>query len=172
MLGAAGPPMLAAVVVLSVVVSAMALLMMAPRLYIAMSQDGVFPSVLAVLNPVTKAPVRATAVLGSLASLIVIVGTFEQIVSLLVCTAMGFIALAAASLIVVRRRAPDVAVFRAPGYPLTTWLFVLLVVGVVALVAINRPLQAVVGFGLVALGWPAYSLVIATRRQPSSLPGN
>ena len=93
--------------VLSVVVSAMALLMMAPRLYIAMSSDGVFPSALASLHPVTRAPVRATAVLAVLASLFVMLGTFEQIVSFLVCTAMGFIALAAAALIVVRRRAPN-----------------------------------------------------------------
>ena len=46
MLGAAGPPVLAAVVLLSVVTSTMALLMMAPRLYVAMSLDGLFPVVL------------------------------------------------------------------------------------------------------------------------------
>jgi APA family basic amino acid/polyamine antiporter len=165
LLGAAGPPALAAVVVLSVVVSAMALIMMAPRLYLAMSQDGVFPSALAALNPVTKAPARATAVLAALASLFVLLGTFEQIVSFLVCTAMGFIALAAAALLVVRRRDPHAGAFRAPGYPLTTWIFVLLVAGVVALVAINRPAQAAAGFGLVALGWPAYSLFAPARRR-------
>jgi len=69
------------------------LLMMAPRLYVAMSQDRLFPASLARLNPSTQSPVRATAVLAVLASLLVMVGTFEQIVSFLVCTAMGFIAL-------------------------------------------------------------------------------
>jgi APA family basic amino acid/polyamine antiporter len=163
MLGPVGPRILAAVVVLSVVASAMALFMMAPRLYIAMSLDGLFPSALASINPATKAPVRATAVLAVLASGLVILGTFEQIVSFLICTAMGFIALAAAALIVVRRRAPDVRAFRAPGYPWTTGLFVLLVACVVALVAINRPLQAFAGFGIVALGWPAYRVFASTR---------
>jgi APA family basic amino acid/polyamine antiporter len=144
----------------------MALLMMAPRLYVAMSRDGLFPSALALPNPVTKAPVRATAVLAVLASLFVLIGTFEQIVSFLVCTAMGFIALAAAALIVVRRRAPDAGGgFRAPGFPVTTWLFVLLVASVVALVAINRPVQAIAGFGLVALGWPAYGVFLSPRRR-------
>lgn len=162
MLGPAGPRILAAVVVLSVVASAMALFMMAPRLYIAMSLDGLFPSALASIDPTTKAPVRATAVLAVLASGLVIVGTFEQIVSFLICTAMGFIALAAAALIVVRRRAPNVRAFRAPGYPWTTGLFVLLVACVVALVAVNRPLQALAGFGIVALGWPAYRVFVST----------
>jgi len=158
MLGPAGPQALAATVVLSVIVSAMALMIMAPRLYVAMSRDGLFPSALASLHPATHTPVRATAVLALLATVFVIIGSFEQIVSLLVCTAMGFIALAAAALIVVRRRAPDGGAFRAPGYPWTTALFVLLVAGVVALVAVNRPLQALVGFGVVALGWPAYGV--------------
>jgi hypothetical protein len=61
-------------------------------------------------------------------------------------------------LLVVRRRAPDAAAFKAPGYPWTVGLFVLLVAGVVALVAINRPLQGLTGFGIVALGWPAYGV--------------
>ena len=61
-------------------------------------------------------------------------------------------------MLVVRRRAPDAAAFKAPGYPWTVGLFVLLVAGVVALVAINRPLQGLTGFGIVALGWPAYGV--------------
>jgi APA family basic amino acid/polyamine antiporter len=147
-------------------------MIMAPRLYVAMSRDGLFPSALASLHPATRTPARATAVLAVLASAFVIVGSFEQIVSFLVCTAMGFIALAAAALLVVRRRdsnappgaaaplgAPDAGAFTAPGYPWTTGLFVLLVAGVVALVAINRPLQGFAGFGIVALGWPAYGVL-------------
>lgn len=164
MLGAAGPRILAAVVVLSVVASAMALFMMAPQLYVAMSRDGLFPAALASINPMTKAPVRATAVLAVLASGLVIVGTFDQIVSFLICTALGFIALAAAALIVVRGRAPHAGAFRAPGYPWTTALFVLLVAAVVSLVAINRPLQALAGFGIVALGWLAYGIFPSARR--------
>jgi APA family basic amino acid/polyamine antiporter len=165
MLGSAGPPTLAAAVVLSVIASAMALLMMAPRLYVAMSLDGLFPAALASIHPVTNAPARATAVLAVLASGLVIVGTFEQIVSLLISTAMAFIALSAAALIVVRRRAPAVGAFRAPGHPWTTGLFVLLVACVVALVAINRPIQAIAGAGLVALGWPAHSLFASVQRR-------
>jgi basic amino acid/polyamine antiporter, APA family len=158
MLGSAGPSILAAVVVLSVIASAMALLLMAPRLYLAMSRDRLFPAAIASLDPATRAPVRATAMLAALATVFVIAGTFEQIVSFLICTAMGFIALAAAALLVVRRRAPDAGAFRAPGYPWTTVLFVLLVGGVIALVALNQPLQALVGSGIVALGWPAYGV--------------
>jgi basic amino acid/polyamine antiporter, APA family len=163
MLGSAGPTVLAASVLLSVVASAMALLIMAPRVYLAMSRDGLFPVVLASVNPVTNAPVRAITLLSVLASVFVLVGTFEQIMSFLICTTLGFIALAAAALVVIRRRVPpvfgDSLAFSAPGYPYTTVSFVLLVVAVVVLVAINRPLQAMIGLVIVFLGLPAYQML-------------
>lgn len=166
MLGDAGPFVLALVVVLSVIASALALLIMAPRLYVAMSSDGLFPSRLAVVNPATGTPARATALLALLATLFVFVGTFQQIVAFFMCTTLGFIALAAAALLVVRRREPE-APFRSPGYPITAVAFVLLVVAVVLLIAVNRPLQALAGLAIVLLGVPAYRM-LATREARSS----
>ena len=77
MLGLAGPPVLSAIVLLSVAPSAMALLMMAPRLYTAMSRDGLFPEVLAALGPDGRTPLRATALLAFLASAFVLAGTLS-----------------------------------------------------------------------------------------------
>ena len=158
-LGRSGPPALASIVVLSVLSSVMALVLMAPRLYVAMSRDGLFPAAMASLHPVTKAPVRATALLASIATLFVLSGTFDQIVALFLCTTLTFIALAAGGLFVVRRRQPQAPAFRAPGYPVIPSLFILLVLSVVALVSFARPLQALVGFGLVSLGLPAYRIL-------------
>ena len=160
LLGPAGPSVFAAIVVLSVVSSLMALLMMAPRLYVAMSRDGLFPAALAALHPSTHAPARATAVLAALSTVFVLLGTFQDIIAFFICASMGFIALAAASLFVLRRRATDPGGFRAPGHPVTTALFVLLVVAVVAMVAINRPRQALAGAALVFLGMPVHAILV------------
>ena len=162
-LGRAGPAAFASAVVLSVTASAMALLLMAPRLYLAMSRDGVFPSALAATHPVTKAPARATALLASFASVFVLSGTFPQIVAFFMCTTLGFIALAAAGLFVFRRRDPQTAGFQSPGYPATPALFVLFLIAVIALIALSRPLQALAGFALVLLGVPAYHVLAARR---------
>jgi APA family basic amino acid/polyamine antiporter len=159
MFGVPGPSVLASIVVLSVAASALALFIMAPRLYVAMNRDGLFPSALASVNPVTQSPARATFLLALLASLFVLVGTFQQIVAFFMSTTLGFIALAAAALVRIRRAGPEKAAFSAPGYPGTTALFVLLVAGVVVLVAISRPLQAATGFAVVLLGLPAYGIV-------------
>ena len=58
----------------------------------------------------------------------------------------------------------DRTTFRATGYPLTPALFVLLVLTIVAMVAINRPLQAVAGLVLMLLGLPLSRLLTASRQ--------
>ena len=168
MLGDAGPPVFAMIVVLSVLASALALLIMAPRLYVAMSDDGLFPTALATVNPRTQSPARAAAVLALLASVFVYVATFQQIVAFLMCTTLGFVALAAAALLVVRRRTSEVPPFRAPGHPVSAILFVALVLGVVILLALNRPWQAGAGFGIVLLGLPVQRLLAGHRTVPRS----
>ena len=166
LLGPRGPSVLATIVVLSVVPSVMAMILVAPRLYEAMSRDGLFPAVLAKRHLNSSAPVRATAVLASLATVYVLLGTFEQIVAFFMCTTLGFVALAAASVFVVRRGGPATNVFLTPGYPLTPALFVLLVLAVVAMVAINRPLQALAGLALVLVGLPVSRALISVRPPP------
>ena len=169
LLGPAGPSVLAAVVVLSVVPSAMALLMMAPRLYLAMSRDGLFPSALAAVRGDGRTPARAMALLAVLASAFVLVATFQQIVAFFLCTTLVFIALAGAALFVVRRRGAAVgrtAVGAKAGrLPVGAALFVVLVIAVVALVAMARPVQALAGFGIVLLGLPARRLVTKTKNM-------
>jgi basic amino acid/polyamine antiporter, APA family len=166
MLGSRGPSVLASIVVLSVVASLLALLIMAPRLYVAMSLDRLFPASIASINQATQAPVRPTALLAALASLFVLVGTFQAIVAFFMCTTLCFIALAAGALIAIRRRVPsDRAPFQSSGYPVTPILFILLVVAIVALIAINRPLQAVAGLTLVLLGIPAYGIFVKSHAR-------
>jgi basic amino acid/polyamine antiporter, APA family len=156
----------AAAVILSVVASVLALLLMAPRLYLAMSADGLFPAALAAVNPRTGAPVRATALLATIASVFVLSGSFSQIVALFMCTTLLFVGLAAAGLFVVRSRsaAGTQPGFLAPGYPATTALFVLLVAGVVLSIALARPLPALAGFALMLTGLPVYAL---RRKEPA-----
>jgi APA family basic amino acid/polyamine antiporter len=161
MLGPAGPAVLAGIVVLSAAASVLALLIMAPRLYVAMSRDGLFPPSLARVNPATRSPARATALLALLATIFVSLGTFQQIVPFFMCSTLCFVALAAAALVTVRRRTSVEPPFQAPGYPVTVLLFVMLVLAVVALVAINRPFQALAGFAIVLLGLPARRIFAA-----------
>ena len=171
LLGPSGAPALAAVVAVSVVASVMALLLMAPRMYLAMSGDRLFPAALAALHPATQAPARATAMLAAVASLFVLSGTFPQVVAFFMCTTLVFIALAAAGLFAVRRRRPDAGGFRCPGYPATPAAFVLLVGAVIAMIAMARPAPALGGFALLLLGIPAYRIFLSRGALGAGAPG-
>jgi hypothetical protein len=78
--------------------------------------------------------------------------------------------MAAASLFILRRRAElhtdssGASALRTPGYPLTPALFVLLVLTILILIAVNRPLQAVAGLVLVLLGLPLSRVLTASRQ--------
>jgi len=161
--GASGARALAAVVVVSASASILALLLMAPRLYLAMSRDGLFLAALSSISPHTLAPVRATALLAVVASVFVLSGTFPQIVALFMSPTLVFVGVAAAGVFVVRRRREDDAPFRAPGHAVTPALFVLLVFVVAGFIAVARPLPALAGFALVAIGLPVREL-FARRR--------
>ncbi len=158
LMGAPGPVVLASVVLLSVVASAMAMMMVSPRLYEAMGRDGLFPRAVAIRSRATGAPVRATALLAALSTVFVLLGTFQQIVAFFFVPALAFLALSAAALFAVRRRGGGAPVYLAPGYPFTPALFVLLVSAIVLMVGISRPLQALVGVLLVVAGVAAYEL--------------
>jgi APA family basic amino acid/polyamine antiporter len=165
-LGSSGPPALALVVVLSVSASVMALLLMAPRLYLAMSAGGIFPSAGARLGPRTGTPARATVLLAVLASAYVLSGSFQTIVAFFMATTLVFIGLAAGGLFVIRRRGPGSHGFRAPGHPITTALFAGLVGVIVLLIVAARPVPALTGFALVLLGLPLHRLL--TRTHPTN----
>lgn len=142
LLGARGPAVLATIVLLSVVASAMAMLMMAPRMYEAMSQDGLFPRAVAARHPRTGSLARATALLALLATLYVSIGSFDQIVAFFLPTTLVFVALAAAA-----------------ARQLSTTLFVPFVAVVVVMVGMNRPWQALAGVALLLPGLVAWRLV-------------
>jgi APA family basic amino acid/polyamine antiporter len=156
MLGPAGSSVFAAVVVLSATASAGALLLMAPRVYLAMSRDGLFPAALAKLSNATGAPVRATALLASMATVLILSGTFQEILAFFMCPTLVFVALSASALLVFHGRGAPPPPFRCPGYPVTLVLFVLFIAVVVVIIAFARPLPALSGFAIVLAGLSVY----------------
>lgn len=158
MFGADGARIFAAIVIVSVVSSALGLLIMAPRLYVAMSADGVFPAAFAVVNLRSGTSTRSTLLLAVLASAFSLLGSFRQILTFFMVPTLAFIALAAMALVPLRRRAPGVAGFRDPGYPWTMMGFVTLLTVVILALVINQPLQAIIGLAVVLLGLFAYRM--------------
>jgi APA family basic amino acid/polyamine antiporter len=164
--GPAGGRVFALIVIIAVLGSLLALLMALPRVYYAMARDGVFFKSVAVLHPRFATPARAIAIQATLASLLVALGTFNQIIAYFVFVTVLFVGLTVAGLFRLRRNAPPPAGYRTWGYPVTPVFFLTLVVLLLALLAGHNPLQAALGVGIVALGAPVYVLLF---RRPLTL---
>ena len=152
--GPAGGRIFAAIVIVAVLGSLLALLMALPRVYYAMARDGVFFRSVAVVHPRFGTPTRAVAIQAALATVLVLVGSFQQIISYFIFVTVVFLALTVSGVFVLRRRERDA--IQVPGYPLTPLLFLSLVAVLLVLLARHDPLQAALGVGIVALGAPVY----------------
>ena len=156
LLGPRGGTLVAGIVVASVLGSLGAMLMLAPRVYFAMARDGVFPAAAAAVHPRFGSPARAIAAQATLASLLVLFGTFDTIVAYFIFITVAFIALTVGSVFVLRQRDPA---FEVPGHPWAALTFIAMVGGLLVLLLVNNPLQAALGTAIVALGVPAYEVL-------------
>ena len=170
--GRAGGAVFAVVVIVAVLGSLMALFMALPRVYYAMARDGVFFRGVAVLHPRFGTPARAIAIQAGLASLLVALGTFNQIVSYFIFVTVLFLGLTVSGLFRLRGTRAAEPGYRTPGYPVTPAIFLILVTVLLVLLAGNRPLEAALGAGIVALGLPVYWLAFRRRLKPERMPSN
>lgn len=133
--------------------------LVAPRMFQAMAQDGMFFRRLAQLHPRYRTPATAILVFSGWTILLTLSGTFNQLVDYVVFGDWIFFGLAVATLFVYRRRDgdhPAPGLFRVPGYPWLPGIFVLAALSVVASSVGANPRNAVVGTGLLLLGVPVY----------------
>jgi APA family basic amino acid/polyamine antiporter len=157
--GRAGGTVLALGVIVSVLGSLAAVILLSPRVYVALARDGLFPARLARLHPRFGTPAAAIALQAGLASLLVALGTFNDIVAYFVFVTVAFIAASVAGLY----RLPESnAGFRTPLRRVTPAVFVSLSVVLLALLLAGKPTQALLGVAVVALGAPVYA---ALRRR-------
>jgi len=164
MFGTAGGIVFASVVILSVLGTIFAYLMGSPRLYYAMAKDGLFFRSFGELHPRYGTPHRATLIQMALASLLIMTGTFNQILGYFFFVAMVFILVIVAGLFRVRKHPTDG--YQAPLYPITPLIYLVITAFVAASLVVQSPVPSLLGVAVVALGVPVYLLVFHPR------PGN
>jgi APA family basic amino acid/polyamine antiporter len=160
-LGDRGATLIAAGIAISTLGFLSQNLLTGPRVYYAMAQDGVFFRSVGGVHPRSRAPVVAIVVQGAVASLLVLTGSYERILGYVVAIDWLFFGLTALALLVFRRRdeaGHDERVFRVPGHPVTTLLFVAGAWTMVATTVYRFPADTLVGIGLLVIGVPIYYL--------------
>jgi len=130
----------------------------APRVYYAMARDGLFFASVGKLSRRSGAPLVAIVLQGVAAIVIACSGTYGEILNFEVTVDFIFFAMTASALFILRRRhiGSGTAVYRTPGHPFTTLLFVLSCAGIVASAIIASPRNSAIALGIMLAALPVY----------------
>jgi APA family basic amino acid/polyamine antiporter len=128
-----------------------------PRVYFAMARDGLFPRAAARVHHSRRTPAVAIAAQAAWSALLVLSGTFNQLVNYTGFAVVLFAGIAVAGLFLLRRRHPDEPrPFKALGYPIAPALFVLASAAMVVNAIQRTPWESLAGLGIIAAGIPLY----------------
>jgi basic amino acid/polyamine antiporter, APA family len=155
--GPASAHLVAALLCISIAGGVSAMVWAGPRVYWAMALDGVFPSFFKALTPNSGVPTRALLVQSGWTSLLILTGTFEQLIIFSGFILSAFTALTIGAVMMLRRRHPDLArPYRVPFYPILPAMVILVLLIVVVASAIQRPIESAMGIGIVLSAIPFY----------------
>jgi len=163
-LGPAGAAMLVVGIMCSTFGSTNGMLLGGPRSLYAAAVDGTIPPSFGKVHPRYRSPYISILTMGIWGSLLTLSGTYDQIISYVVFGSWAFYALTALSVIVLRRKMPDVErPYKAWGYPYATLLFVAIAGWFLYNTFVEDTRNAVIGIVLLLASLPFY--FYWTRKQ-------
>jgi APA family basic amino acid/polyamine antiporter len=128
-----------------------------PRVYYAMAKDGLFFRKVAHVHPRFRTPGFSILIQAIWASLLTMLGTFEQIFTFTMFIAIAFWIIATAAVFTLRKKRPDLPrPYKTWGYPVVPAIFIIASCGILLNTLLEKPIEALAGIFLTALGIPAY----------------
>jgi APA family basic amino acid/polyamine antiporter len=162
--GPIGEAIVRAVIIASLMSAASAILLLSTRVPYALSKDGLLPPALSRVS-LKGAPMAALALSAALPLLMILTGTFEQVLAV---TAFFFVlnyTLSFVSLFVLRRREPNTPrPYRAWGFPWSTGLLIIGSVAFFLAQVVGDRRNSVWALGALAISYPVFRGVIGLRR--------
>src|SRR6266508_582043 len=141
----------------------------APRVYYAMARDGLFFQSVGKLSRHSGAPVVAIILQGVAATVIACSGTYGEILNFEITVDFIFFGMTAASLFILRRQVGSgSAIYRVPGHPFTTILFVLSCAGIVGSAIVASPANSAIALCILLAALPVYYYWSRFRQAPRS----
>lgn len=166
LLGPAGVGLVATVVMISTFGGLNGSMFTGPRILFAMADDGLLFRRMATVHPRYKTPSFSIAFVAVMASIFVILGTFEQLADAFVTAIVPFYALAVASVFTLRRRADYDPSFRVPLYPLVPLLFIASTIFLLvnAIIDESSRWQTLGVLGGIVVGIPVYYMTVGRKK--------
>ncbi|GIW42894.1 MAG: amino acid transporter [Candidatus Binatia bacterium] len=166
--GSTGNLLMSAAIMVSTFGCANGLILSGARVYHAMAKDGLFFKAAGYLN-VYRVPVVALVFQAAWAGILVLSGTYGDLLDYVIFAALLFYSLTVAAVVVLRIRHPQwPRPYRAIGYPWLTLLYVAATLAIMVDLLVMKPRYTWPGLLIVLAGVPVYYLT-RQRRRASSL---
>jgi APA family basic amino acid/polyamine antiporter len=130
-----------------------AFIILGPRVYYAMAKDGYFFRSFSEIHPKYGVPAKAIILQGCFSAVMVLSGTFDQILTYMGFSLGIFPLFAVMGVFKLRRRNTQVKV---PGYPLVQVLYLLTGLFMLSLAFFERPAESSIALLTVLVGIPAF----------------
>lgn len=131
-----------------------ALTILGPRVYFAMAKDGNFFKFVSRVNSKTQVPSYSIILQSCIAIILVLSGTFEQILTYMGFSLGLFPILAVFGIFKLRKN--KLSVYKSPIFPFIPLFFILISLSMLILAYFERPLESSIALLTVAAGIPAY----------------
>ena len=127
------------------------------RVPYAMAVDRLFFPSIAKVHPEYRTPAQSILLLSAWSCLLVLSGRYDELFNLVIFASWILYAMAAASVIVLRHKRPDLPrPYRTIGYPVVPILFVLVALCLLGNTFVASPRQSLLGLVLISTGFPFY----------------
>jgi APA family basic amino acid/polyamine antiporter len=132
-------------------------MMSGARVPYAMARDRYFFPSMSHVHPRFRTPGAGILLLGLWSSLLLLSGQYQQLYTLAIFPSWVLYGMTAASVIVLRRKRPDLErPYRVPGYPWIPLLFVLVALALLYSTLRTSPRESGLGLAIIFAGLPFY----------------
>ncbi len=133
-----------------------AFIILGPRVYYSMARDKCFFKFVSDVHPVHKVPAKSVLLQGLIAIIILISGSFDQILTYMGFSLGIFPILAVAGVFKVRRT--GMSPYKMPGFPIVPIIYILAAIMILILGFLQSPGPSSIAILTVVVGVPAYFL--------------
>jgi amino acid transporter len=156
-LGAPGAAAVSIAAMISIFAALNGSILSGSRVPYALAHDKLFFKAFGRVNEAHRTPGFSILALSAWSCVLVLSGRYEQLLTMVIFPSWILYGMAAAAVIVLRRKKPDAArPYRTLGYPVVPALFVLVAVLLLAVTLVNSPRESGFGLIIIAAGYPFY----------------
>jgi basic amino acid/polyamine antiporter, APA family len=131
-----------------------AYLILGPRVYYSMARDGIFFKSIAYVDPKCAVPTRSIVLQGAIAAVMVLFGTFDQLLTYMGFSLGIFPLLAVLGVFKLRRTGRSAV--KLPGYPVASAVYILIGAAILVLSFLERPKESLIAIATALAGIPVY----------------